>query len=65
MVLNKVDQLDNNVDFARAFGTLGVFFLGGTGRGGDVDKVLLMCGWNFHKYVLICKRLRYRYIHMI
>lgn len=24
MVLNKVDQLDNNVDFARAFGTLGL-----------------------------------------
>lgn len=23
VVLNKVDQLDNNVDFARAFGTLG------------------------------------------
>ena len=24
VVLNKVDQLDNNVDFARAFGTLGL-----------------------------------------
>ena len=29
VVLNKVDQLDNNVDFARAFGTLGVEFFGG------------------------------------
>ena len=31
VVLNKVDQLDNNVDFARAFGTLGALFGGRTG----------------------------------
>ena len=67
VVLNKVDQLDNNVDFARAFGTLGVLATGdfkkrdvaSSGRTYIWKNVhkgfkrLLKCGWDFCKCIYI------------